>query len=41
MIAFRITIDGRRYYFGLFAHVVDAIKDGLDRGGRTVSVRRA
>lgn len=41
MIAFRITLDGRRYYFGLFAHSIDAIEDGLDRGARCVAVRRA
>lgn len=41
MIAFRITIDGHRTYFGLFRSSWDAIEDGFDRGARSVAVTRA
>ncbi|WP_280640416.1 hypothetical protein [Cupriavidus pinatubonensis] len=41
MITFRVTLDGHIHYFGLFAHAIDAIADGLDRGARSVAVRRA
>lgn len=37
MIRFRITIDGRLTYSGLFHCTCDAIMDALDRGARTVS----
>lgn len=41
MIAFRITIDGHRHYFGLFRCTFDAIEDGFNRGARTVVARPA
>lgn len=41
MIAFRITIDGRHTYVGLYCSSWDAIEDGFDRGARSVAVTRA
>ena len=40
MIAFRIVIDGRRSYVGLFRCTFDAIEDGFNRGARTVAAKR-
>lgn len=37
MIRFRITIDGRLSYIGLYRSACDAIIDALDRGARAVS----
>ncbi|MDR3382286.1 hypothetical protein [Cupriavidus basilensis] len=37
MIRFRITVDGRLTYTGLFRSTCDAILDAIDRGARTVS----
>ncbi|AEI76528.1 hypothetical protein CNE_1c11730 [Cupriavidus necator N-1] len=40
MIAFRIVLDGRRAYVGLFRCTFDAIEDGFNRGARTVAAKR-